>query len=107
VKTYRVFGIGFGGAGHLCVREGNLRHLPGFPGVSRLLLAVVLVVAAFAVRGPALAQVADGVFEVEVVDETGVALPGVSIELERPETGFSSTNIVPELKVRRRTWEPE
>jgi hypothetical protein len=102
MKTYRVFGIGVRGTGHMRVREEKLRHLQGFPGTGgRLCLAAVLVVAAFAVRGPALSQVADDVLEVEVVGETGVALPGVAIELKRPETGFSSTNIVPEqIKVR-------
>jgi len=103
MKTYRVFGITIGRTGHRWVREEKLLHLQRFPGiVGRLCLAAaVLVVAAFAVRGPALAQVADGVPEVEVVDETGVAPPGVSVELKRPETGFSSTNIVPEqIKVR-------
>jgi len=69
VKTYRSFGIGVGGTGHMRVREEKLRHLQRFPGtVGRLCLAAVLVVAAFAVRGPALAQVADGVLEVEVVE---------------------------------------
>jgi hypothetical protein len=102
MKTYRVFGITIGRRGHRWVREEKLRHLQRFPGiVGRLCLAAVLVVAAFAVQKPALAQVADGVVEIEVVDDTGVALPGVSVELKRPETGFSSTNIVPEqIKVR-------
>jgi hypothetical protein len=102
VKTYRVFGITIGRTGHRWVREEKLRHLQRFPGiVGRLCLAAVLVVAAFTVQKPALAQVADGVVEIEVVDDTGVARPGVSVELKRPETGFSSTNIVPEqIKVR-------
>jgi Carboxypeptidase regulatory-like domain len=67
-----------------------LRQLQGFLGdIGRLCLAAALVVAAFTVQKPALAQVADGVVEIEVVDDTGVALPGVSVELKRPETGFS------------------
>ena len=42
---------------------------------------------------PAPAQTADAVVEIDVVDETGVALPGVSVELKRAETGFARTSV--------------
>jgi hypothetical protein len=35
------------------------------------------------------AQTADATVEVDVIDETGVALPGVSVELKRAETGYT------------------
>jgi len=38
--------------------------------------------------GPALAQVADGVIEVVVLDETGARLPGVTVTVKKPDTGF-------------------
>ena len=42
---------------------------------------------------PAPAQTADAVVEIDVVDETGAALPGVSVELKRVETGFLRTSV--------------
>ncbi len=42
---------------------------------------------------PAVAQTADATVEIDVVDETGVALPGVSVELKRAETGFTRTSV--------------
>lgn len=42
---------------------------------------------------PAVAQTADATVEIDVVDETGVALPGVSVELKRAETGFARTSV--------------
>ncbi|MBK6406646.1 MAG: carboxypeptidase regulatory-like domain-containing protein [Holophagales bacterium] len=42
---------------------------------------------------PASAQTADATVEIAVVDETGVALPGVSVELKRAETGFARTSV--------------
>lgn len=42
---------------------------------------------------PAAAQTADAVVEIDVVDETGVALPGVSVEIKRAETGFARTSV--------------
>ena len=43
---------------------------------------------------PARAQTADATVEIDVVDETGVALPGVSVELKRAETGFARTSVL-------------
>ncbi|HYN41448.1 MAG TPA: TonB-dependent receptor [Thermoanaerobaculia bacterium] len=42
---------------------------------------------------PARAQTADATVEIDVADETGAALPGVSVELKRAETGFSRTSV--------------
>lgn len=42
---------------------------------------------------PAPAQTADATVEIDVVDETGAAMPGVSVELKRPETGFARTAV--------------
>jgi hypothetical protein len=42
---------------------------------------------------PAPAQTADAVVEIDVLDETGVALPGVSVEIKRAETGFTRTSV--------------
>ena len=38
---------------------------------------------------PVHAQVADGVIEIVAVDESGAALPGVSVAILRPDTGGS------------------
>jgi len=43
--------------------------------------------------GPARAQTADATVEIDVVDETAVALPGVTVELKRAETGFARTSV--------------
>lgn len=43
--------------------------------------------------GPARAQTADATVEIDVVDETGVALPGVSVELRRADTGFARSSV--------------
>ncbi|MHB1044544.1 MAG: TonB-dependent receptor domain-containing protein [Thermoanaerobaculia bacterium] len=43
--------------------------------------------------GAARAQTADATVEIDVVDETGVALPGVSVDLKRAETGFARTSV--------------
>jgi Carboxypeptidase regulatory-like domain len=71
-----------------------MRQLQGFlAAIGRLCLAAALVAAAFAVQKPALAQAADGDVEIEVVDDTKVALPGVSVELKGAETGFSRASV--------------
>ena len=45
---------------------------------------------------PAYAQVADGVIEVIVVDETNQVLPGVTVTVTRPDTGFSTVLVTDE-----------
>lgn len=62
-----------------------------FPGAVALFGALLLLALPWA--APAPAQTADAVVEVDVVDETGVALPGVSVELKRAETGFVRTSV--------------
>ena len=59
-----------------------------------LVALLALVAGAFLLQAPPLAaQVADAVVEAEVVDETGLALPGVGVELRRAETGFVRTTV--------------
>lgn len=62
-----------------------------FLRAAALLGAVLLPALTWA--GPARAQTADATVEVDAVDETGVALPGVSVELKRAETGFARTSV--------------
>ncbi len=42
---------------------------------------------------PAPAQTSDAIVEIDVADETGAVLPGVSVELRRAETGFVRTSV--------------
>jgi hypothetical protein len=42
---------------------------------------------------PAGAQVADGVIEVMAQDESKAVLPGVTVTVLRPDTGFTQTNV--------------
>ncbi len=51
--------------------------------------AAALLALGLAWAPPVHAQVSDAVVEVDVIDETGVALPGVSVELKRAETGWT------------------
>jgi hypothetical protein len=55
------------------------------------LLAAVLVLCAL--PGPVAAQVADAVIEVIALDETSTPLPGVTVTVTRPDTGFTQTAI--------------
>jgi hypothetical protein len=54
----------------------------------RLLVAAVLLVMP---ATPAAAQIADAVIEVVVLDQTDQILPGATVTIARPETGFSQT----------------
>jgi carboxypeptidase family protein/TonB-dependent receptor-like protein len=62
---------------------------------SRRTRAVCVLGVALALCGvvgrPAWAQVADAVIEVTAVDDSGAALPGVTVTLARPDTGFQQT----------------
>lgn len=64
----------------------------GFPRTLRAAAVVALtaLLALVGVSGPARAQVSDGVIEVTVVDETNQVLPGVTITVTRPDTGFET-----------------
>ncbi len=57
----------------------------------RALLAATMLVGTFAPVARVAAQVADAVIEVVAVDESGAALPGVTVTLTRPDTGFVAT----------------
>jgi hypothetical protein len=68
----------------------RLTRLPFVRAVA-LLGALLLPVLPWA--SPAPAQTADATVEIDVFDETGVVLPGVSVELKRAETGFVRTAV--------------
>src|SRR5512142_523763 len=55
-----------------------------FPGRTACLLIAALFFTALPLR----AQVADGVIEVVAVDESNQVMPGVTVTVSRPETGF-------------------
>ncbi len=55
--------------------------------------ALVLVVAAFVAASPAAAQTATATLDVVAVDGSGGPLPGVSVEVKRPETGLTRTGV--------------
>ena len=74
-------------------RSPRLTRTPGLLGAA---LAVWM---AFA---PSLsAQIADAVIEVAAVDESGAALPGVTVTLARPDTGFQQTVVTDSVVVAR------
>src|SRR5512132_1421888 len=57
---------------------------------TRLRPAILLAVFVLSVAGivPIYAQVADGVITVTVVDESNQVMPGVTVTVVRPDTGF-------------------
>ncbi|HEX2798646.1 MAG TPA: carboxypeptidase-like regulatory domain-containing protein, partial [Thermoanaerobaculia bacterium] len=55
--------------------------------------ALVLVVAAFVAVSPAVAQTATATLDVVAVDGAGAPLPGVIVELKRPETGLARSGV--------------
>ncbi len=60
----------------------------------RLTTALLLVTALLGLASvPATAQVADGVIEVVAQDESKAVLPGVTVTVLRPDTGFTQTNV--------------
>ena len=54
---------------------------------------LVLVVAAFLAASPAAAQTATATLDVVAVDGAGGPLPGVTVEVKRPETGLTRTGV--------------
>lgn len=64
----------------------------------RLALALLL---ACAPAARAAAQIADAVVEVIVLDESGAALPGVSVTVMRPDTGFQQALVTDSVGVAR------
>jgi len=68
----------------------------------RLWMAVLLIGAlAGLAPQPAAAQVADGVIEVMAQDESKAVLPGVTVTVFRPDTGFTQTNVTDSSGVAR------
>lgn len=75
------------------MRSGS-RNLVGSRIGGALVALLALVAGAVLAWAPRVAaQVADAVVEVDVVDDSGGALPGVSVELRRAETGFVRTTV--------------
>ena len=58
-----------------------MKRLTRNPFLRAVALVGAVLLPALAWTGPARAQTADATVEVDVVDETGVALPGVSVDL--------------------------
>jgi len=67
------------------------------PGLAAACVAAFALLAA----GTAAAQVADGVVEVVVVDETDQILPGVTVTVTRPDTGYQQVGITDALGLAR------
>lgn len=67
---------------------------------NRLLLALVLLLAGWP-AGRATAQVADAVIEVVATDESGAALPGVTVTVLRPDTGFEQAAVTDSVGLAR------
>ncbi len=70
-----------------------MTRLTRTPFIRAVALAGALLLPTLPWAAPAPAQTADATVEIDVVDETGVALPGVSVELKRTETGFARTSV--------------
>lgn len=65
-----------------------------------LALAIALLLAPLAAP-PAAAQVADAVVEIVATDESGAALPGVTVTVMRPDTGFQQAAITDSVGLAR------
>lgn len=70
-----------------------MKRLTRNPFLRALALAGAVLLPALVWTGAARAQTADATVEIDVVDETGVGLPGVSVDLKRAETGFARTSV--------------
>ncbi len=70
-----------------------MTRLTRTPFIRAVALAGALLLPTLPWATPAPAQTADATVEIDVVDETGIALPGVSVELKRAETGFARTSV--------------
>jgi len=71
-------------------QAGNGRQTRAVTGKGVLALLLML---AGVFGSPAMAQVADAVLEVDVVDEGGAPLPGVTVEAKKPDTGLARTSV--------------
>lgn len=72
----------------------NMRVSPRFRAAASM--AFVALLALVGTSAPAAAQVSDGVIEVSVVDETNQVLPGVTVTVTRPDTGFETVLVTDE-----------
>ncbi len=70
-----------------------MKRLTRNPFLRAVALVGAVLLPALTWPGAARAQTADATVEIDVVDETGVALPGVSVDLKRAETGFARTSV--------------
>lgn len=70
-----------------------MKRLTRTPFLRAVALVGAALLPALTWPGAARAQTADATVEIDVVDETGVALPGVSVDLKRAETGFARTSV--------------
>jgi hypothetical protein len=71
------------------------------PRAGRLFLAAVLAALAGLLAAPVRAQIADAVLETVVSDQSRAALPGVTVTVIRPDTGYQQTAVTDELGVAR------
>ena len=62
-----------------------MKRLTRNPFLRAVALVGAVLLPALTWPGAARAQTADATVEIDVVDETGVALPGVSVDLKRAE----------------------
>jgi len=63
--------------------------------------AAIALMALGALSVPTSAQVADAVIEVAAIDASGAALPGVTVTLTRPDTGYQQTVVTDSVGVAR------
>ena len=67
---------------------GKAIRMAGWPAAGLVVLAALL-----ASVTPAAAQTADGTIEVVVADQSGAALPGVTVTVRAPSTGFERVTV--------------
>jgi hypothetical protein len=69
---------------------------PGIGAISRRVCAAATLIAAVLLIGmsaPAIAQVADAVIEVHAQDQSQAVLPGVTVTVLRPDTGYTQSGV--------------
>jgi len=71
------------------------------PNLSRSFVTAFAVLLVTLLALPLAAQVDKAVLEVAAVDQTGAALPGVTVEIAMPDTGFRTSGVTGEVGVAR------
>jgi len=71
------------------------------PSARRRTVALILGLALAATAVPLAAQVADATLEIIVVDQTQQVLPGVTVTVTRPDTGYTQTTVSDAVGVAR------